>query len=247
MFKLRLGKIKTGWLRSAPRRRAATLRPRARALGVRARAPAPPDVPPPEVARCPRPTCLPQVGAAPQDASVCPAPRRSIRGPAVRAPAEERRSTATSRLSSSRRHCRASTRPINAPLLPRGRAPSCRPPLPPSCRARPPTSTPSRPTTFPPSLGLAKARALAHCPAESTPRRQPEPPRPPPPAAAARPHRSHLRPNFGHQLVIGELLDEPDPFPGQERRRPRRIPASRTAPHGRGWDCKPQIFPGSFL
>jgi hypothetical protein len=48
VFILRLNKIKTGWLRSAPRRRAATPRPRARALSVHARAPL--DVPPPEVA-----------------------------------------------------------------------------------------------------------------------------------------------------------------------------------------------------
>jgi hypothetical protein len=69
MFKLRLSKIKTDRPRSTPRRRARAPRRRARV---------PLDAPPPEVVRRPRPTRLPQAGAAPQDASVCPTPRAAL-------------------------------------------------------------------------------------------------------------------------------------------------------------------------
>jgi hypothetical protein len=115
---------------------------------------------------------------------------------------------------------------------PAGKQRAWRPPLSPSRQTRPSTSTSIPPITSRPSLGLAKARALTHCPAESPPHRHPEPPRPSPPATAARPRRSHLRPNSGHPCIIGEHVDEPDPFPSREHRRPRRIPASHAAPYG---------------
>jgi hypothetical protein len=37
---------------------------------------------------------------------------------------------------------------------------------------------------------------------------------------------------------------EPDPFPGRERRQPRRIPAGRAAPTAKGRIAKGQIFLG---
>jgi hypothetical protein len=146
-----------------------------------------------------------------------------VRGPAVHAPTEEHRSTVASRPSSSRRHRQSSTRPIKGAIAsPRA---STEPPA--SIAVLAPSSTsheyPEPNKYLPPSLGLAKARALVHCPAESPPCRQPEPPRPPPPPAVARPRWTHLHPNFGHQRVIGELLNEPNPFPGRVRYRPRRI------------------------
>jgi hypothetical protein len=122
---------------SARGRRAATSRtpvrhaPRPRALGVCACAP--PDASLPVVARRPRPMRLPpgqqhaprRLGfAAPRTSS---SPRRtramhavdcrSIRGPAVRVPAEERRSTAASWLSSPRHHHRSSPALFKAPAF----------------------------------------------------------------------------------------------------------------------------------
>jgi hypothetical protein len=106
---------------------------------------------PPEVACRPRPTRLPQAGAAPRDASVCSrhapraspsscrtravhtADRRSIRGPAIRVPSEERRSTAASWPSSPCRHRRSSPTLFKAPAFSsRSHRRSTAPPWPPS-------------------------------------------------------------------------------------------------------------------
>jgi hypothetical protein len=59
-----------------------------------------------------------------------------------------------------------------------------------------------------------------------------------------RARRSCLRSNLGHPCALGELLVEPDPFPGRERRQPRRIPASRAAPTAKGRIASPRIFLG---
>jgi hypothetical protein len=40
---------------------------------------------------------------------------------------------------------------------------------------------------------------------------------------------------------------EPDPFPGRERRRPRRIPASRAAPTAKGRIAKGRIILGCLV
>jgi hypothetical protein len=114
----------------------ATPRPRTRSLGVRARAP--PNSPPPEVARRPRPTRprptrLPsgwrhaprRLGLSAPRASPSPhrtravheADRRSVRGPAVHTPAVERRSTTTSWPSSPRRHRQSSPALFKAPAF----------------------------------------------------------------------------------------------------------------------------------
>jgi hypothetical protein len=140
------------WSKSCSNRGSAKSRRAGHALcrdvAPRRRARAPPDAPTPDVTCHPRPTHLLQAGAAPQDASVCPAPRaslspprtravhaadrRSVRSQTVRAPAEERRSTMASRPSSSCRHRRSSTRPIKGAIaFPRaGTEPPA--PLPPS-------------------------------------------------------------------------------------------------------------------
>jgi hypothetical protein len=122
----------------APRRRA-----RPRAGRPRRLCHAPPDAPPPEVARHPRPTRLPQAGAVPRDVSVCPchAPphrcavrvpcTRRTAGPSAVRPYARRPRSAIARRHHGRRH----------PAVTAGRAPLYlrRPPSP---RAR--TATPSR-------------------------------------------------------------------------------------------------------
>jgi hypothetical protein len=113
--------------RPAPRRRAATPRSRARAPSASA-----PDATPAEAARRPKSHAFPRSSPLPRHLD-CPAPRasppprrthavhatdrRSIRGPAVRTPAEECRSTAASRPSSSRRHRRSFARHIKGARL----------------------------------------------------------------------------------------------------------------------------------
>jgi hypothetical protein len=115
--------------------------------------------------------------------------------------------------------------------------------LPPSRRTRPVPAQPSRSTTFRPSLDPADALALAHCLAKS-PRRRTEPSRLPPPAIAVRPLRPLLRPNSGHPQALGEHVVTPHSLPSRERRRPRRILASRAAPTAKGGIAKGRIFLG---
>jgi hypothetical protein len=98
--------------------------------------------------------------------------------------------------------------------------------------------------TFPTcSVGPVAPSHAAHCHPCALP--SPEP-RPPPPAIAVRPHRQLLRPNYGHHRTLGEHVVDPDPFPGRERRRSRRIPANRAASRDQGWDCKGLIHPRGF-
>jgi hypothetical protein len=99
VFRLGLGKFKTGRPRCAPRRRAATPHPRARTLGVRGRAP--PDAPPPEVALRPRPRAFPRHrvprSGNPQPRA-CHGPRRTGRCvPQTAGPSEAHRCTCAGR------------------------------------------------------------------------------------------------------------------------------------------------------
>jgi hypothetical protein len=236
VFKLRLSKLKTGRPHYAPRRRA-------RALGVRARAP--PDAPPPEVARRPRPRAFPRPTPCPRHLGLSPplrrtcavhvTDRRSVRG-AARTRADRGAPwygdifavTATSRSSALFKHRRS---------LPRA-TPSRRLPLPPSRQARLLASIPGRLTILIYSLGPLEACAIAHLLGIAPPRWSRSTPRPSPPAIAVRRRQVPFRPNSEHQRALGELTLLPTPFPGRSPRRSCRISASRAAGHGQGPHCK---------
>jgi hypothetical protein len=102
------------------------------------------------------------------------------------------------------------------------------------------------PTTSDHSLGLARAQALAHCPAKSPPRRQPEPPRPPPPATTACPRRSRLRSNLGHPCTLGEHVVVPDCLPGRERGRLAGIRPAPPSSHAQRPNCKALLLSRVF-
>jgi hypothetical protein len=59
-----------------------------------------------------------------------------------------------------------------------------------------------------------------------------------------RPLRPIFRPNSGHPQALGEHVVTPHSLPGWERRRPRRISASRAAPTAKGGIAKGRIFLG---
>jgi hypothetical protein len=120
--------------------------------------------------------------------------------------------------------------------------PTRRPPLPPPPCAHASTSSHRR-LTFPTcSLGSVAPSQAAHCHPCSLPSMEPEPP----PAVAVRPHRRLLCPNYDNHPTLGEHVVDPDPSPGREHRRSRRIPANRAASHGQGWDCKGPSLPYGF-
>jgi hypothetical protein len=120
-----------------------------------------------------------------------------------------------------------------------------RPPLPPPPCARV-VSRPHRWSASPThSLGPVAPQQASHFHPCALPSPEPEPPRPPPPAIAEHPRRRRLRPNHGHHSTLGELVVDPDPFPGQERRRSRRIPASPPPRGSRDPIAWPKIFPGA--
>jgi hypothetical protein len=70
-------------------------------------------------------------------------------------------------------------------------------------------------------------------------------PGPPPPAIAGHPRRRLLRPNHGRQPTLGDHVVDPDPSPGWERRRTRRIPVSPPPLGSRDPIAWHQIFPGA--
>jgi hypothetical protein len=128
-------------------------------------------------------------------------------------------------------------------------------------RARPsstsvPSSTPTpfcfKETPPAPPLGHRRATTTAHWPALPCSHRNSSPQRPPPPRAAEQARQWLPCPNSGHHRVLGEHVVEPRYFPGQERRRPRRILAGSTAHWPRtqlrglksfwGPICKPMVY-----
>jgi hypothetical protein len=122
-----------------------------------------------------------------------------------------------------------------------------RPPLAPPPWARASASFHRRPTIPTSSLGPVAPPQVTHCHPCALPSPELEPPRPPPPAIAVRPHRRLLRPNYGHHPILGEHVVDPDPSPGQERRRTHRIPANRTAPTAKGGIARGWVFLGGFV
>jgi hypothetical protein len=240
VFKLRLSKLKT----ARPRHRAATPRPRARTLGVRA----PPDAPPPEVACRPRPRAFPRPTLRPRRLGLSPpwrrtcavhtADRRSVRGAACTRVGQGApwyggifAVTVTSQSSALFKHRRSPPRAT----------PSRRLPLPPSRQARLLASIPGRLTILTYSLGPLEACAVAHLLGIAPPRRSRSTPRPSPPAIVVRRRRVPFRPNSEHQRALGEHVVDPDPSPDRER---RWIPESPLPLVSRDPIAWPQFFPG---
>jgi hypothetical protein len=87
------------------------------------------------------------------------------------------------------------------------------------------------------SLGPIAPPSVAHYPAKRPPLRNTEPPRPPPPATAEHPRRRLLRLNQDRQPTLGEHALDPEPLPGRERRRSRRISGEPAVPWVEGPNC----------
>jgi hypothetical protein len=112
-----------------------------------------------------------------------------------------------------------------------------------SCRSTPLFGRATVPTSC---LGPIEAQSIACCPAFCRTLTDAQAQRPQSTPSVGRALRRPYQPQLWPKLSLGELLLPSAPFPGQGRRRTRRISAARAAGHGQGPHCRPQIFPGPF-
>jgi hypothetical protein len=115
------------------------------------------------------------------------------------------------------------------------------PPLPlPELAARPP----HRPTTPLAPLDATAPPRVTCCPSPRPPRQEPEPPRTSPPVAAVRRRGGPPRSNRFDLSTLGERTLNPEPSPGQERRRSRRISGEPAASPAKDPIAGPKILAG---
>jgi hypothetical protein len=230
----------------------------ARAHAPRTGRPRRPRHPPPKATR--RPRCAPSPCATPRGLGVLPATRTPWTAPYRPVHAADRRSVGSTPpyVRRSRWSCYDSISGVTATspgglhyknpsaVCPPRATPTRRLPSPPPPCAHASASSHRRPTFPTYSLGPVAPSQTAPCHQCALPSREPEPPRPPP-AIIGRPHRRLLRPNYGHHPILGEHVVDPDPSPGRERRRSRRIPANRAAPTAKGGIARGRVFLGRFV
>jgi hypothetical protein len=109
------------------------------------------------------------------------------------------------------------------------------------------STRPAGRSAFPaPHLGPKEAHSPAPCPAPPFPSPDGQPQRATPPRSAEGHHRRCFRQFPATKSGPDELAVVPHRFPGQERRRTRRNPATRAAGRPRGLNCESPKLPRGF-